>query len=171
MPRARVRESSHVEYVELERDLTASKGDFLVINDIGQFIFNPEQFAERFEVEQINLPASARHTPNVSGIKKRRGITSRAAQELNETINLLYAEQCERFSPEQLADPNYPKGITARQILDSGLLAEHLAENINLSATITHWAYVLIERKLVVRDKFYVNTEIGKREVWHYRPT
>ena len=173
MPRARVRESSHVEYVELERDLTASKGDFLVINDIGQFIFNPEQFAERFEVEQINLriPASARRASRAGGRrKKRRDLNTRVSQELKEAIDILYAEQCKGFTAEQLADPNHPKGITTRAILDSGLVQDHLTENKNKSAAITHVAYGMLDRKMIVRDKFYVNTEIGKREVWHYRP-
>jgi len=171
MQRARLKVQTEVEFIKLEKDFTIEAGDFLVIGDIGQEIIKPEDFARRYELDKEDLPPPTHRPSRVGGRrKKRRDLNTRVSQELKEAIDILYAEQCKEFTAEQIADPNHPKGITVRAILESGLVSEHLTENKNKSAAVTHVAYCLLDRKIIVRDKFYVNSEIGKRECWHYRP-
>ncbi len=169
MQRARLKVQTEVEFIKLEKDFTIEAGDFLVIGDIGQEVLKPEDFARRYELDKENLLPPAPRASRAGGKKKKRKLQTRVSQELKEAIDILYAWQCEELTAEQIADPNHLKGITARAILQSGLVSEHFTDQKNKPAAITHVAYGLLDRKMICRDKFYVNTDIGKREVWHYR--
>ena len=110
---------------------------------------------------------------NFSPRPMEHSIHHHAAMEMLEVIKILYADQLEKMSPEELADASHLRGITLRQVLESGLMDKHLVnlQSSNQSAFAAQLGYRLMDHDLLIREKFYVITTIGRRSCWHFIPT